>query len=298
MVMTKSNDIALLNIIKPFKTTWKVEVKVLHSWTQHSIYSGGDSLGFILADKMGVKIYCTCMRLFLARVKKLQVGQWRFLENFSVNLATGKYRPTSYKYKLSIISNSNFTNTSLKNVIGQTTDIGDIEVVQVLGKEKKKLEVTLTDTRKIKKCIVKVTIYATNTYSSWYYFGCVKCNFKKVTNITKKNVVPVKHMWHCDTCNQSVTNVSRKFKLHLLIKDDYSEPKVMLLDTIAEPILGVSGDVLLGGFLEEMPVISIESENNTCLSSTQHSKQRRESDIDNLSSTSKTMFQAHQGGKE
>ena len=45
---------------------------------------------------------------------------------------------------------------------------------------------------------------------------------------------------------------SIRFKLHLLIKDYYSETKVMLLDTIAEPILGVSADVLLGGSLEEV----------------------------------------------
>jgi len=42
------------------------------------------------------------------------------------------------------------------------------------------------------------------------------------------------------------------FKLHLLIKDDTGETKVMLLDTIAEPILGVSAEVLLDGSLEEV----------------------------------------------
>ena len=51
MSMVTSDPITLLNDVKPFKTTWKVEVKVLHSWTQHSSYSGGDSLQFILADK-------------------------------------------------------------------------------------------------------------------------------------------------------------------------------------------------------------------------------------------------------
>ena len=51
MAMVSSNEITFNNV-KPFKTTWKVEVKVLHSWTQHSNYSGGDSLEFILADKM------------------------------------------------------------------------------------------------------------------------------------------------------------------------------------------------------------------------------------------------------
>lgn len=43
-----------------------------------------------------------------------------------------------------------------------------------------------------------------------------------------------------------------RFKLHLLIKDETGENKVMLLDTIAEPIVGVSAEVLLDGSLEEV----------------------------------------------
>ena len=40
--------------------------------------------------------------------------------------------------------------------------------------------------------------------------------------------------------------------MHLLLKDDTGETKVMLLDTIAEPIVGVSADELLNGSLEEV----------------------------------------------
>ncbi|XP_013669249.1 uncharacterized protein LOC106373653 [Brassica napus] len=339
MAMVTSGRISLLKNIKPFKTTWIVEVKVLHSWSQPSNYAGGDSLQFILADRPGVKIYCTCKRVFFPRVKKLQVGQWRFIENFSVTPAGGKYRPTSHEYKISIT-----------NVIGQAIDIGEMQALPVQGKETKKLELTLTDTddhqiacclwghfaehllyaykvgevnqnflcllrfakinvykgqvqitnsfetstleinppgfdvqdyqrlmpnnelalttgtgevvkpkgnkrqpdkwyvypdrtvldiimaTEIEKCIVKGTVYAIDTDWAWYYFGCVKCHFKKVTNITKKDIVPVKHLW---------------FKLHLLIKDDTGETKVMLLDTIAEPIVGVSVEVLLDGSIEE-----------------------------------------------
>ncbi|KAL0693532.1 hypothetical protein Bca4012_060712 [Brassica carinata] len=496
MAMVTNDEGTLLNNVKPFKTTWKVEVKVLHSWTQHSNYPGGDSLDFILADKMGFKIHLTCKRVLNARVRKLQVGQWRFLENFSVYPATGKYRPTSNKFKISVIGNTNVFNSSVKNaddflsltpfqsiingsldsnflidVIGQAIDVGDIEVVQVLGKEKKKLELTLSDSgdqiacclwgrfaeqvfsaykdseennilclvrfakinvykgqvsitnafetssvvinpegfdledylrlptnelalstvtrevvkprgnkrqidkwslypersvldvimaTEVEKCIVTATIHAVDTDWAWYYFGCVKCNFKKVTDVTRRDVVPVKHLWRCDACNQSVTNVAPQFKLHLLIKDDYGEAKFLLLDTIAEPILGVSAAVLLDGSLDEIedpedipdpinaligktfkfgvyvnkdnvdygsdiytigkiwgandiitedddtvtnavssdrssgPVckiyivlISIESDDNTYLSSTPLSKRRVESDMDDLSSTSK-----------
>ncbi|KAF3594169.1 hypothetical protein DY000_02022260 [Brassica cretica] len=86
-------------------------MKVLHSWTQHSNYYGEDTFKFILEDKMGSKIHCTCKRVFLARVKKLHVGQWMFLENFSFYPATGMYRPTSHKYKMSITWNSIVTNS-------------------------------------------------------------------------------------------------------------------------------------------------------------------------------------------
>ncbi|KAF3539114.1 hypothetical protein F2Q69_00021575 [Brassica cretica] len=151
-----------LNDVKPFKDTWKVEIRVLHSWTPHSSYSGGDSFDFILPDKTSVKIHYTYKRNLFPRVKNLQVGQWRFIENFSVTPANGKYRPTSHKYKKSITGNSNVTNSELKidddfltltpiqaimngsldskklvDVIGRAIDIGDLQVVQVSGKKKR-----------------------------------------------------------------------------------------------------------------------------------------------------------------
>lgn len=54
------------------------------------------------------------------------------------------------------------------------------------------------------------------------------------------------------------TNLSTavRFKLHLLLKDETGETKVMLLDTIAEPILGISAEVLLNGSLEEVCIVS------------------------------------------
>lgn len=51
MTIVTHNVVRQLNDVKPFKDIWKVEIKVLHSWTQHSTYSGGDSFDFILADK-------------------------------------------------------------------------------------------------------------------------------------------------------------------------------------------------------------------------------------------------------
>ncbi|KAL0716352.1 hypothetical protein Bca4012_065674 [Brassica carinata] len=51
---------------------------------------------------MGIKIHCTCKSLFIARVTNLLVGQWRFVENFSVIPATGNFRRTNHQFKMQI----------------------------------------------------------------------------------------------------------------------------------------------------------------------------------------------------
>ncbi|CAN6841805.1 unnamed protein product [Brassica oleracea] len=448
MSMVTSDPITLLNDVKPFKTTWKVEVKVLHSWTQHSSYSGGDSLQFILADKSGVKIHCTCKRLFYGRVKKLQVGQWRFIENFLLTATAGKYRATSHKYKMSIISNSNVTNSSLKNddkflsltsfkeimngsldsnflidVIGQAIDIGDIQVVPMQGgKETKKLELTLTDTedQQVACCLwgrfAEQMLYTSKVaqvnqkscssesklslFTEIYQNQCLqglpnndlalttgshevaktqgnKRQPDKWSTYPERSILDIIMATETEKCIVRarflqliqtglgiilvvLSAISKRFKLHLLIKDDTGETRVLLLDSIVEPILGVSAEVLLDGSLEEIEdpedlpdaindligkafkfrvyvskdnvdygadifnigkiwsandiisqsddentedtltnialsdrssgqvsLISIESEDTTCLSSTPLSKRKGNNEIDDLSSTSK-----------
>ncbi|KAH0928761.1 LOW QUALITY PROTEIN: hypothetical protein HID58_014488 [Brassica napus] len=105
MAMVTNSKINLLNYLKPTKTAWKVEVKVINSWKQHSNYPKGDTYEFILEDKMRVNIHCTCKRLFLARVKNLQ--------NFNIYQATGIYRRTSHRFKISITGNSIVTDPFL-----------------------------------------------------------------------------------------------------------------------------------------------------------------------------------------
>ncbi|CAN6871136.1 unnamed protein product [Brassica oleracea] len=101
MAMVTPNGTTLLKAVKPFKTGWKVENQ--------------NTLEFILVDVTGDKIHCTYKRIFTPRAKKhMQIGQWCFIENFGLTPATGKYKATSHKYKLSIISSSLVTSSSLK----------------------------------------------------------------------------------------------------------------------------------------------------------------------------------------
>ncbi|CAN6882525.1 unnamed protein product [Brassica oleracea var. botrytis] len=221
------------------------------------------------------------------------------------------------------------------DVIGQAVDVGDIEVVQVLGKEKKKLELTLTDKcdQNIACCLwgrfaeqvlaayknaeennilclvryAKINVYKDKFLN--YIFRQVQITnaFETSSVVINPDGFDVQDYLRLPTNELALSTVTRDvvmFKLHLLIMDDYGETRVMLLDTVAEPILGVSADVLLGGSLDEdddtltnavssdrssgpVSLISIESENNTCLSSTPLSKRRVDSDLDDLSSTSK-----------
>ncbi|KAF3523499.1 hypothetical protein F2Q69_00049450 [Brassica cretica] len=375
-------------------------------------------------DKMalwfrGFKIHCTCKRLFFARVRKFKIGEWRFLENFSLHPATGKYRATSHRFKMSIVGNSTVSESSLENddnflsltpfqsiingsldsnflidVIGQAVDVGDIEVVQVLacclwGRFAEQVLAAYKNAEENNiLCLVryaKINVYKgqvqiTNAFEtssvvinpdgfdvqdylrlptnelalSTVTRDVVKPKGKKRL-IDKWSLYPERSVLDIIMATESVTNVAPQFKLHLLIKDDYGETRVMLLDTVAEPILGVSADVLLGGSLDEVEdpedlsdvindligktykfgvyvnkdnvdygadifaiektwgadeiitedddtltndvssdrssgpisLISIESEDNTCLSSTPLSKRRVDSDLDDLSSTSK-----------
>ncbi|CAN7042359.1 unnamed protein product, partial [Brassica rapa subsp. trilocularis] len=101
--MKTTPKLSYLSDIRPYKPEWWVQVKVLHTRKQHSEF--GETMEIIFADKK---------RNFFPRVKNLQVGQWRFIENFSVTPANGKYGPTSHKYKMSITGNSNVTNSELK----------------------------------------------------------------------------------------------------------------------------------------------------------------------------------------
>ncbi|KAH0917373.1 LOW QUALITY PROTEIN: hypothetical protein HID58_025033 [Brassica napus] len=299
------------------KSSDKVEVKVLHLWTQQS---NGDSLQFILADKTGVKIHATCKRPFFSRVQKLVVGQYIFIENFSLTAAAGNYRPTRHEYIILItkIVNGNLDSKFLignlqvflfiiymlpfidiylnivymvVDVIGHPIDIGNIQVVPVQGKETK-------NGHQIATCLwglcAEHVLYA-------YKVGQVNQNFLCLLRFAKISVMP-----NDLTLTAAVPHVVKTIgnqrqpetwslypertilEIIMSTKDETGELPVMLLDTIAEHILGVSAEVLLDGSLEEDSSVSIENAANTCFSSTPLSKRKVHNEIDDLSFTSKS----------
>ncbi|CDY65263.1 BnaCnng46280D [Brassica napus] len=146
-----SNNASLTPVkdLKPFKTKWRSQVKVLHSWLQNTGF-GGETLQMVLTDEQ----------------RKLPLGKWRVLTTFSVSQASGQYRPTSHPYKITIsdetvISNSDLIVLSLPryediidgtlktnfliDVMGKIVSLEPVQTVQVEGQDRKKVQFRLLD---------------------------------------------------------------------------------------------------------------------------------------------------------
>lgn len=60
---------------------------------------------------------------------------------------------------------------------------------------------------------------------SWYYFGCKACNkrvIKTGTKVKKLNGKEITtHIWWCETCKDSVFEVSPRFELKFILFTQY-----------------------------------------------------------------------------
>ncbi|KAH0870163.1 hypothetical protein HID58_077185, partial [Brassica napus] len=213
---------------------------------------------------------------------------------------------------MSILSNSNVTNSTLKDednflsltsfteimngsldsnflidVIGQPIDIGDIQVVPVQGKETKKLEFTLTDTEDhhIACCLwgqfAEHMLYA-------YKVAQVNKNFLCLLRFAKINVykgqVQITNAF--DSSTIEINPPGFDVQDYLQVTSLLSQLVVMSLQNIKEAnanLINALSDRSSG----QVSLVSMESEENTCLSSTPLSKRKGECEIDDLSSTSK-----------
>ncbi|CAF2051232.1 unnamed protein product [Brassica napus] len=104
-------------------------------------------------------------------------------------------------------------------------------------------------------CKVICTIEAIDTDWAWFYFGCNRHNKRvtKLPNVDYGRMTKIdKPLFRCEGCQNSITNVSPKFKLHLIVKDDTSTCKLMLLGSIAKSIIGVPAVDLWDGSYEEI----------------------------------------------
>ncbi|EFH53686.1 predicted protein [Arabidopsis lyrata subsp. lyrata] len=102
--------------IKPFKTHWKIQVKIVHSWTQYTQFTG-ETVEMVLADTAGTLIHATVKKPQVSKLQRFIVsGEWRIIEHFTLTKSTGKYRATKHGFKMSMME---------KTVISRTPAVSD-----------------------------------------------------------------------------------------------------------------------------------------------------------------------------
>ncbi|EOA34353.1 hypothetical protein CARUB_v10021877mg [Capsella rubella] len=160
-----------LKDLKPYKNSWRIEVKILHSWRMFSAKSG-ESIELILADeegdKMGASIRKDHMKKF---ANSLREGDWKIITSFGLHPCTGMFRPSHLKYKITTRYGTTINQSEkasddqylsfakfddilagtldkniLFDVIGQVVSSGGIEVIlNRNNKETKKIVFQLRD---------------------------------------------------------------------------------------------------------------------------------------------------------
>ncbi|CAB86685.1 putative protein [Arabidopsis thaliana] len=133
---------AFLRDIRPYKTSWRIQVKVFHSWRQYTSMTG-ETLELVLVDAHGVKIHASVKKDLVSNfVNNLLLNEWRFIETFALNHASGQFRPTGHLYKMTFVTG---TQCILLDVMGQVVDIGELETLEAKNKPTIKLDFELRD---------------------------------------------------------------------------------------------------------------------------------------------------------
>ncbi|KAH0858173.1 hypothetical protein HID58_086434 [Brassica napus] len=202
--------------------------------------------------------------------------------NFGLTPATGKYRATSHRYKLSIIGSSLVTSSSLK--IDACCLWGRF-AEQVLNSyhvgEENTIVCLVTNAFEASSVIINPTGSDVNEFLRQLPKNELALTTGNVEVVKPKGIKRQKDTW-CIYPERSIVDIIMATEVN-----DTGETKVMLLDTIAEPIVGVSADELLNGSLEEISLLSNENEDGTCSASTPLSKRSGDNQIDDLASTTK-----------
>ncbi|XP_020879645.1 replication protein A 70 kDa DNA-binding subunit B-like [Arabidopsis lyrata subsp. lyrata] len=169
-IIEMAASFAFLRDIRPYKTSWRVQVKVLHSWRQYTNLTG-ETLELVVADAQGMKIHASIKKDLVSKyVNHLPVNEWRFIETFALNHASGQFRPTGHLYKMSFVTGTtvlrcdpvsdssylslatfpNILNGDLNpymliDVMGQVVNIGELETLEANNKPTTKLDFELRD---------------------------------------------------------------------------------------------------------------------------------------------------------
>ncbi|CAG7909610.1 unnamed protein product [Brassica rapa] len=111
--------------LKPFKTMWKIRVRIIRLWKQYSA-AGGLKIEMVVVDCNGVKIHASVKKDLVNQFDpQLSEGSSKIFINFSVGQSCGSYRTTNHQYKISFLETTRLeepaaVTLALKNLVGKT----------------------------------------------------------------------------------------------------------------------------------------------------------------------------------
>ncbi|XP_023641905.1 uncharacterized protein LOC17892855 [Capsella rubella] len=241
-----------LKDLKPYKNSWRIQVKILHSWRMFSA-KFSESIELILADEEGDK-----MGASIRKDHSLREGEWKIITSFGLHPSTGMFRPSHLKYKITTrygttinqsekISDDHYLSFAkfddilagtldkniLFDVIGQVVSSGGIEVIlNRYNKETKKIVFELRD-NELPNDSLALTINSSGDKGIYI----PKTLMKALTTLGLQSLRCL---------------LSLRYKLHLSIMDHTGESKYFLFDSWAKKILGgaPASEFLNGSFDE------------------------------------------------
>ncbi|XP_018461540.1 replication protein A 70 kDa DNA-binding subunit A-like [Raphanus sativus] len=155
--------------LKPFKSMWKIRVKVIRLWRQYSA-AVGETIEMVLVDSKGDMIHGTVKKELVTQFESaLRENVSKLIVNFTVTYACGSYRTTNHPYRIVFLPTTRLrpcdvlpTNLNgfkpvsygsimdgtqnadyLVDVIGQIVEVSHLEVLSVNGKDTQKLSLEL-----------------------------------------------------------------------------------------------------------------------------------------------------------
>ncbi|XP_024009321.1 uncharacterized protein LOC112084423 [Eutrema salsugineum] len=155
--------------VKPFKTQWRVYVKILKVWKQY--LNGVETLEMVVVDEKNQTMHVTLKKEFIKKNENLlEEGASRIITNFQVAHNGGKFRTSPHVYKILFASTTSvkpaeemdprilgfkfvkFSDESKMNpdflidAIGKIVSIGDVEILNVGKRQTKRLSMEIRDT--------------------------------------------------------------------------------------------------------------------------------------------------------
>ncbi|XP_023636053.1 replication protein A 70 kDa DNA-binding subunit E [Capsella rubella] len=283
--MAANNGFTDLSSIKPFKTAWKIKVKIIHTWKQYNTYTR-ETIEAILADVSGTLTHATIKKQQLTKFQRLIVhGEWRTIENLQLIRSAGKFRATKHPYKMSIMNSSIISKCPplsndfyldvatfedildedvlnehiLIDVLGQVVNVGEIKTSSQNDKPKKRLEVELRDTSDQR---LSCTLWGKFADTMWdacqklaagsvvYLLRCAKINTyngeRSVSNAFDMSLLEI------NLDHPIVGDFIAEYILCLDVMDTTGETKFILFDTNAQKIVNHSITELLEGNFQEI----------------------------------------------